>query len=232
MVRISDVPGLTQVARGVTPTAVLRINDTPLDDLPELSPDDPGYNRRKELRVRITAQNNANAYERYDKIMGLSTGLFGSIYNACRKTDPVFAKHLYSSCDYRRLGHDGGWFDGRLAFDMLHAKLFGIKRTKADVEFYDAAKDIQKRNKLPDGCKLSDFKAKASHDAAGFAQALIDQNKGRRPHVQIGLRARPTTRAFNTFPTTFSTNAARSVNGESSDTITLLSHPLHRVARR
>ena len=36
MVRISDVPGLTQVARGVTPTAVMRISDTPLDDLPEL----------------------------------------------------------------------------------------------------------------------------------------------------------------------------------------------------
>ena len=49
MVRISDVPGLTQIARGNTPTAVLRISDTPLDDLPELPPEDPGYNRRKEL---------------------------------------------------------------------------------------------------------------------------------------------------------------------------------------
>ena len=61
--------------------------------------------------------------------------LFGTIYNSTRKTDPVFAKHLYASCDYRRMGHDGGWFDGKLAFDMLHTQscsLFGVKRTKLE----------------------------------------------------------------------------------------------------
>ena len=45
MVRISDQPGLTQIARGQTPLAVLKVKDTPLSDLPELHPCDDGYNR-------------------------------------------------------------------------------------------------------------------------------------------------------------------------------------------
>ena len=96
--------------------------------------------------------------QRYSIWMELRTGLFASIYNSAEESDPIFAQYIYESCDYRRLGLMEGHFDGELAFKMAHTHLFGEARSKADIEYYDLAKDIQKKSKLPVGCKAADFK--------------------------------------------------------------------------
>ena len=161
IVRISNVPGLTQVANNLTPAPVSAIVDVSLDDAPLLPLSDPGYERRLQFRTRTEAQNKANMIQRYNIWMDLRTGLFASIYNSAEDTDPIFAQTLYEACDYRRLNLLDGHFDGQLAFKLTHAHLFGETRSKADIEFYDTAKDIQKKSKLPDGCKSTDFKKKA-----------------------------------------------------------------------
>ena len=76
MVRISSVPGLTQVAHGATPDPVKEIVDVPLDDLPLLDEGHPRYESRIETRTRTAAHNRANMIKRYSIWMELRTGLF------------------------------------------------------------------------------------------------------------------------------------------------------------
>ena len=161
MVRISSVPGLTEVAHHKEPSVIKSIVIIPLDELGELPADHKNYESRKETRIRIKAQNDANMINRYNIWMGLRTGLFASLYNSMEESNSIFAESLYESCDYRRLGLTTGHFDGELAFSMAHTKLFGDKRSQTDIDFYDTAKDIQKKSQLPDGCKNSDFVKKA-----------------------------------------------------------------------
>ena len=44
---------------------------------------------------------------------------------------------------------------------MVYAKLFQDERSQADVDFYDTAKTLQKKSQLSDGCRSSEFMAKA-----------------------------------------------------------------------
>ena len=44
---------------------------------------------------------------------------------------------------------------------MVYNKLFADDRTKMDVDFYNYAKDLQVKPKLPDGCSADDFMNKA-----------------------------------------------------------------------
>ena len=153
MVRISSVPGLTEVAHHQEPSVIKSIVIIPLDELEELPVDHKYYESRKETRIRIKAQNDAAMVNRYNVWMGLRTGLFASLYNSMEVSNSIFAEQLYEACDYRRLGLTSGHFDGELAFSMAHAKLFGAERAQTDIDFYDAAKEIQKKSQLPDGCK-------------------------------------------------------------------------------
>ena len=148
MVRISSVPGLTEVAHGQEPSVIKSITIISLDDIPELDESNPRFESRKESRVRIKAQNDSNLIERYNKWMNLRTGLFVSLYNCMESSDSIFADQLYESCDYRRLGVNTGHFDGELAFKMAHAKLFGKRRQQTDIDYYDTARDIQKKSRL------------------------------------------------------------------------------------
>ena len=123
MVRMAQVPGLTEVAHGKEPSPVRAYVLTPLDDLPVLPDDHPRYESRLETRARLKAQNDSLMISRYNVWMGLRTGLFASIYNSMESVNPIFAQQIYESCDYRRLGHVGGHFDGELAFKMVYTKL-------------------------------------------------------------------------------------------------------------
>ena len=50
---------------------------------------------------------------------------------------------------------------GALAYKLAYAKLFQAERTQADVDFYDAAKQLQKKTSLADGCRANEFMLKA-----------------------------------------------------------------------
>ena len=58
--------GLRHVANGDDPSSVRHIVDHPMEDLPMLSPTDPGYQRRIEVRNRYLTQNAANELKRCD----------------------------------------------------------------------------------------------------------------------------------------------------------------------
>ena len=139
MVRMSAVPGLTQIAHGEEPAPAKALIDFPLESIPPLPEDHPRYESRLETRIKYEAQNAANQVQRYNIFMQLSTGLFASLYISAKETNPLFAKLLYEACDYRRLDITDGSFDGALAFKMAHTRLFGASRTNADVEFYNVA---------------------------------------------------------------------------------------------
>ena len=44
---------------------------------------------------------------------------------------------------------------------LAYAKLFQAERTQADVDFYDTAKELQKKTALSDGCRANEFMLKA-----------------------------------------------------------------------
>lgn len=73
----------------------------------------------------------------------------------------MWALELREACDYSKIGVEGGHFDGTLAYKLAYAKLFQSERTQADIDFYDTAKQLQKKTLLADGCRASEFMAKA-----------------------------------------------------------------------
>ena len=76
----------------------------------------------------------------------------------------------------------------------MHLRLFGNARKKHDVKFYDVAKDIQAKSRLPDGCKATDFEVRAhawifkirphlrqtyaDEDAADFIMDMVPKRVG------------------------------------------------------
>ena len=158
---MSTVPGLTEVSLGQQPALVRELMDTDMDEIPELPPDHPRYEQRRESRTRAQKENDINALKRYRVIMDLRTGLFASLYVSVKQTNSIFAQHLLELCDYNRHCCPGGYFDGSLAYSMMHTKLFGASRRKTDISFYDSAKDLQKKNRLPDSCTAKQFMTKA-----------------------------------------------------------------------
>ena len=153
--------GLVTTAKGGIPPAAERIIDVPLDSIPDLPSDDPGYHRRRELRIRTQTQNAVNERLRYSLIMGGRTTVFASIYKSVESVAPMFSRELIEACDYSLHGIEGGYFDGSLAYRMAQAKLFAGERTKADREFYRSAESLQRSSRLPDGCKPSEYMKKA-----------------------------------------------------------------------
>ena len=161
MVQFSVIPGLTEVALGQTPELLREYEDFSLKYLPVLDDRHPKYEERIHAIYKAQRQNRINAYKRHRVVMELTTGLFASLFLSIQPSNDVFAQHLLELCDYARAGVKGGYFDGRLAFNMLYIKLFGHSRRKTDVNFYNTARDIQVKNRLPDGCKAKDFMSKA-----------------------------------------------------------------------
>ena len=83
------------------------------------------------------------------------------LYHSVEPKAPIFARELREACDYTRDGVAGGYFDGITAYRMVYDKLFAEQRTQSDVDFYNTAKDLQTKTKLPDGCTADAFMAKA-----------------------------------------------------------------------
>ena len=155
------VAGLIKTANGQAPDEALLIIDTDMSELPVLDVNHRDFERRNEVRLMEKKRNAVNRRKRYRIIMGQRTAVFSSLFNACEESAPMFARELREACDYARVGIEGGYFDGALAYRKVYAKLFAAKRSQADVEFYDTAKSLQKKSTLADGCKASDFMSKA-----------------------------------------------------------------------
>ena len=153
--------GLLKSAMGMDPDDALKIVDVNLDELPALPPGDRDYERRLETRSRIKAQNKSNRRQRYAIIMRQRTEVYTSLYQSVEPKAPIFARELREACDYTRDGIAGGYFDGVTAYRMVYDKLFAEKRTQMDVDFYNAAKELQTKTRLPDGCTADAFMAKA-----------------------------------------------------------------------
>ena len=123
---------------------------------------DRDYDRRQELRITTRKRNAINRIDRHRVVMSERTAIFTAIYEAAEQTAPMFARELKEACGYAQLDATlAGYVDGSLAYSLAYAKLFQAKRSKADVDFYDAAKQIQKRTTLNDGCRASEFVSKA-----------------------------------------------------------------------
>ena len=87
LVRMSAVPGLTQIAHGEEPAPAKALIDFPMDSIPLLPEDHPRYESRLETRLKYEAQNAANQVQRYNIFMQLSTGLFASLYISAKETN-------------------------------------------------------------------------------------------------------------------------------------------------
>ena len=152
---------LLKAAMGMVPDDAKKIVDVDLGELPVLPPDHPQYYRNLETRLRIKTQNKSNRIQRYAIVMKQRTAVYTMLYKSVEPKAPIFARELREACDYSCDGIEGGYFDGITAYRMVYAKLFHEKRTQMDVDFYNAAKDLQVKNKLPDGCSAETFMAKA-----------------------------------------------------------------------
>ncbi len=91
--------GLLIVAHGKTPVEVDRIIDTNLDDIPELPPEHPHYQRRMELRLKHRQENEKNEIDRCNLTMRYWTALYTSIAQACEKNAPMLFRQLIELCD-------------------------------------------------------------------------------------------------------------------------------------
>ena len=153
--------GLLKAAMAMEPDDARKIVDVDLGELPVLPQDHPQYYRNLETRLRIKTQNKSNRRQRYAIIMKQRTAVYTMLYKSVEPKAPIFARELREACDYSREGVDGGYFDGVTAYRRVYAKLFEEKRTQMDVDFYNAAKELQVKNQLPDGCTADAFMAKA-----------------------------------------------------------------------
>ena len=144
--------GLLKAAMGMIPDEADQIVDLDLSELPALPPDHPQYYRQLETMLKVKAQNKSNRIKRYAIIMKQRTAVYTMMHKSAEAKAPIFARELRESCDYSRAGTVGGYFDGVKAYRMMYAKLFAEERTKMDVDFYNAAKDLQIKTRLQDGC--------------------------------------------------------------------------------
>ena len=173
---------LLKSANGKTPDAADRIRDLPLTEIPSLPVGDRDHHRREELRIATRRKNAINRMDRHRIIMSERTAVFSALYESAEESAPMFARELKEACDYSRLdGSLAGYFDGSLAYSLTYSKLFKAKRTQSDVGFYDAAKQIQKKTVLGDGCKSGEFMAKAH--MRGFTRYV--RSLRRRIHMKM-----------------------------------------------
>ena len=153
--------GLVKSATGKMPDAAERIIDTKLSEIPELPSGDRDYHRRQELRISVRKQNAKNRIDRRNIFLSERTAVFSAIFQSAEESAPMWARELREVCDYSHIGVEGGHFDGALAYKLAYAKLFEAERTQADIDFYDTAKQLQKRTSLADGCRANEFMLKA-----------------------------------------------------------------------
>ena len=153
--------GLLKAAMGMVPDEASQIVDMDLSRLPVLPPEHPQYYRQLETTLRVKAQNKSNRRKRYAIIMSKRTSVYTMMHKSAEPKAPIFARELREACDYSRTGTVGGYFDGVTAYRMVYSKLFAEERTQMDTDFYNTAKELQTKSRLPDGCSSDEFMAKA-----------------------------------------------------------------------
>ena len=108
---------LLAVAQGQQPAAAAAIIDIDLGDLPELPHDHRDFQRRLETRIKVQAQNDANAMKRWTICMEQWTDLYAALKACTETTAPVFSRQLKDACDLAKTrGIAGGYKDGPLAW--------------------------------------------------------------------------------------------------------------------
>ena len=153
---------LLHVAQGHEPPAATAIRDIDLSTLPALPETHRDHNRRLELRIKVQAQNDANATRRFTITMEAWTDLYVALKACTEKSAPLFSRQLKEACDLSVThGVAGGYQDGPRAWRAVLGKLTGDERTEADKDFYRTAERLQRASRLPDGCPAIEYSKKA-----------------------------------------------------------------------
>ena len=153
---------LLAVAQGHEPPAVKCIVDIDLSELPTLPTSHRDHDRREETRIKVKAQNKANAEKRLNLTLTAWTEIYSAIKACTEVTAPVLSRELYELCDLSvTRGLPGGHFDGPRAWRIVVHRIKGGQRTEEDKDFYRTAERLQRANHLADGCLASDYSKKA-----------------------------------------------------------------------
>ena len=152
---------LLAVANNLEHPNVKCIIDVDLSALPALDAAHRDHNRREEYRIKVEAQNRANAEKRYSLTLKYWTEVYTLLKRSTETTAPVLSKELKDSCDLSLRGVEGGYFDGPRAWLIVQHKLSNSLRSEADKDFYRAAERLQRASTLPDGCQATEYSKKA-----------------------------------------------------------------------
>ena len=153
---------LLAVAKGLGHPDAAKIIDTPESDFPDLSPGHPEYYRMQQAKLKAQRQNIVNMHARFAITVEYWNVLYSAISLSVQRNAPVFHQLLKEVCDMNRIHGDpryDGFYDGPLAWKMVNSKALPPldRRTKRDKDFYDAAKNLQKRNRLPSHCTSIEY---------------------------------------------------------------------------
>ena len=115
--------------------------------------------------------------------------VYASIEAACKTTAPLFYEKLVDACDYAKSRPEypvlNGHFDGARGWAMLMIHLAPKVRTREDREFYNTARDLQKKHHLPDNCSVKLFRDKALAFATKINPGLVQKYTGEDAGVYI-----------------------------------------------
>ena len=172
--------GLLAVVHGEEPASVRAIVDVDLSLMPELPLGHRDYHRRMESRIKIQAQNRANAERRYTLTMEAWTKIYTLLKKSTETTAPVLSRELREMCDLAKVRKmTGGYFDGPRAWRMILRRLHE-KRSEADKDFYRQAERLQRASTLPDGCQAAEYSKRALafliHIKPNLAQSYDDDD--------------------------------------------------------
>ena len=99
--------GLQSVADGGDPSAAKAIVDIDLSSIPELPVGDRDHNRRKEIRIRYSAQNKSNAERRRQLKLDAWTEIYTDLKVSTEISAPAISEVLKRTCNLASSGHVG-----------------------------------------------------------------------------------------------------------------------------
>ena len=159
--------GLAKAADGKIPDKAAALIDTDLNEIPVLPIGHRDHERRNEVRLVERKKNAVNRRKRYEITMEQRTAVFSSLYESAEASGAA-RRCLRANCARRATMRVTA---STVATLMVHwptalctqssFSRSARRATQADVDFYDTAKTLLKKSTLSDGCKASDFMAKA-----------------------------------------------------------------------
>ena len=162
--------GLLALAKtGAAPARVESLIDMDMDEIPELSPGNASYESRRALRAQHKVKNAQNDKQRCRFFCEDATKIYTMLYKCAEVANKTLAAGMLRRCnmatqeEWERIpGHSlEGYWDGRMAYQLLWNELFACTRSEADKALYLAALEVQEKHHLPDHCLVSMFEEKA-----------------------------------------------------------------------